>query len=87
MVDYSSYDSPYKTIRKQGGEYLPGIADTMMSWKAEIRSCKLDNDRLVEAQERLARDQEKQEKVNAMIPWNLSNLDRYGQLRISQEHE
>jgi len=35
------------------------MADTLISLRVEIRSCKEDNDTLVEAQERLARAQEK----------------------------
>ena len=59
MVDHSSHDSPYKSVRKQGGEYSLGITDTLRSFRAEIRSGKMNKDRLVEAQERLARAQEK----------------------------
>lgn len=59
MVDYSSHESPYISVEKQGEEYSPGVADTLRSLRAKIRSCKADNCRLVEAQERLARAQEK----------------------------
>jgi len=55
MVDYSSCDSPYKSVGKQGGENSPSIEDTLRSLRENIRSCKADNDRLVEAQEILAR--------------------------------
>lgn len=59
MVDYNSRDSPYKSVEKQGDEYSPDIANTLRSLNAQVRSFKVDNDRLGKAQERLARDQEK----------------------------
>ena len=59
MVYYSSHDSPYKSIGKQGNVRSPSVEDTLRSLRAEIRSCKEDNDRLVEAQEILARAQKK----------------------------
>lgn len=59
MVDYSSRDSPYKFVRQQGEEYSTDIEDTLRSLRAEIISCKVDNDRLVEAHEGLAVAQEK----------------------------
>jgi len=49
MVDCSSHDSPYRSIGKQGEEYSPGIAGTLRSLREKIKSCKEDNDRLVEA--------------------------------------
>lgn len=55
MVDYSSCDSPYRSTRKKGGKHSPSISYTLRSLRAEIKSCKEDNDRLVEAQEILAR--------------------------------
>ena len=54
MVDYSSHDSPYRSVGKQREEYSLGIAYTLRCLREEIRSCKADNDKLVEAQERLA---------------------------------
>jgi len=67
MVDYNSCDSPYKSVGKQGEEYYPSVVDTLRSLRAEIRSCKVENYRLVEAQETLARAQKKQVEVNATI--------------------
>jgi len=60
MVDYSSRDSPYKLDKKHGDEYSPHVTDTLRSLKAKIRSCKVDNDKIIPSQERLARAQEKQ---------------------------
>lgn len=55
MVDYISRDSPYRSIENKGDEYSPDIEDTLRSLKAEIRSCKADNNKLIESQEILAR--------------------------------
>lgn len=63
MVDYSSRDSPYRFLRQQGEEYSLGIAKTFRSLRAEIRSYKEDNDKLVKVQERLAMAQEKKAQV------------------------
>lgn len=52
MVDYKSHDSPYMSVEKQGDEYSPHIADTLRILKVEIRSCKEDNDRIIQSQER-----------------------------------
>ena len=60
MVDYNSHDSPHISVGKQGEEYSLGIADTLSSLREEIKSCKPDNDSLVEAQE-------KKVEVNATI--------------------
>lgn len=55
MVDYTSHDSPYRSYKQHGDEWSPGIADTLRSLKQEIRSCKADNDRIIQSQERLSR--------------------------------
>lgn len=55
MVDHSSRDSTYRLVGQQGDEYSPDIADTLTSLRVEIKSCKVDNDRLLEAQERVAK--------------------------------
>lgn len=62
-----SCDSPYKSIEKQGDEYSPDIADTLRSLKVEIRSWRVDNDRIIQSREILSRAQEKKGEVNAMI--------------------
>jgi len=49
MVDYSSCDSPCRLIWQHGDGYSPDIVDTLRSLRENIRSCKVDNDRLVEA--------------------------------------
>ena len=49
MVDYSSHDSPYRSVEQQGDEYSPDIADTLRSLKVEIKSCKVYNDKIFES--------------------------------------
>ena len=93
MVQYSSYDSPYrleeksvggeKSVGKQGEGDSPNLADTLISLRADIISFKANNERLIEAQERLAKAQEKQVEVNAVILQSLSDLQKQGQLGIS----
>lgn len=61
MVDYSSGDFPYSSDEQQRDEYSLNIVDTLISLKEEISSCKVDNDRIIQSQERLARVQEKKE--------------------------
>ena len=60
MVDYNSRDTPYISVGQLGDGYSPSVVDTLRSLREEIISCKEDNDRLVEAQEIIARAQEKQ---------------------------
>jgi len=60
MVDYSSQDSPYGSDEKRGAGNSSNLADTLRSLKAEIRSCKEDNDKIMQAQE-------KQAEVNVVI--------------------
>jgi len=67
IVDYSSRDSPYRLDEKPREEYSPDIAYTLRSLKAKIRSCKADNDRIIQSQERLAKAQAKRTEVNAVI--------------------
>jgi len=45
MVDYSSQDYPYRSDEQHGDGYSPDIADTLRSLKAEIRSCKADDEK------------------------------------------
>ena len=47
MVDYSSYDSPYRSDEQHRDACSPGIAYTLRSLKAEIKSCKVDNDKII----------------------------------------
>lgn len=58
MVDYK--DSPYELEEKYGVGNSPNLADTLRSLKEEIRSCKENNDRIIQAHEKLA-------KINAVI--------------------
>lgn len=60
MVDYSSQDFPYRSYKKHGDGYSPHIEDTLRSLKEKIRSCKEDNDRIIQAYE-------KQENINVVI--------------------
>ena len=39
MVDYSSHEYPYISVKKQGYEYSPDLA--------EIRSCKEKSDKII----------------------------------------
>lgn len=75
MVDYSSRDSSYISVRQQGDEYSLGIVETLRSLREEIKSYKEDNKMLVEAQERLVRAQEKQVEVNAVMLQSLSEQE------------
>ena len=63
MVDYSSRDTPYKSDGKHSDGYSLDIADTLRSLKVMIRSCKVDNDMIIQSQERLFKAQEKQAEV------------------------
>lgn len=74
MVDYSSRDSPYRSVGQQGDEHSLGIVDTLRGLKEEIRSCKENNDRLVEDQDILTRAQEKKIIVYLVILQILSKI-------------
>ncbi len=67
MVDNISRDSPYRSDEQQGDMHSPNIENTLRSLKAEIRSCKAKNDRIIQAQE-------KQAKVNAIIFQSLLDM-------------
>ena len=56
MVDYK--DSHYESYEKHGGHSFD-LEDTLRSLKDERRSCKVENDRIIFAQE-------KQVEVNAI---------------------
>lgn len=70
MVDYKY--SPYESDEQSGGHSYD-LADTLRSLKKEIRSCKVDNDRTIKAQE-------KQAEVNAILLQSLSELQWQGPL-------
>jgi len=76
MVEYSSRDSPYILDEKHGDEYSPHKENSLRSLKVEKRSCKANNNRIIQSQERLARAQDKQEEVNEVILQSLSYLQR-----------
>ena len=50
-------------------------------------SCKANNNRLIESQERLVKTQENQVEGNAVIIHSLSNLQRQEHLRINHGQE
>jgi len=58
MVDYK--DSPYESEEKYGFGNSSNLGVTLRSLKEEIRSCKENNDRIIQARE-------KQEEINAVI--------------------
>ncbi len=58
MVDYK--DSPYESEEQCGVGNPFDLAITPRSLKEEMRSCKADNDRIIQAQE-------KQAEVNAIL--------------------
>ena len=55
--------------------------------KENIRSCKADDDRIIQSPERLTRAREKQVEVNAIILQSFSDLQRHGPLIIIHDHE
>ena len=65
MADYKYY--PYESDEQHGVGYSSYFSNTLRSLKEEIRSCKADNDRIIQAQE-------KQAEVNAMILQRFSEL-------------
>jgi len=74
MVDYR--DSPYESDKQRSVGRSSDLANTLRSLKEEIRSCKADNDKIMQAQE-------KQAKVNAILLKSLSELQQQGPLWIS----
>ena len=58
MVDYN--DSPYKLDEHHGVEHSYDLANTLRSFNEEIRICKADNGKIMQAQE-------KQAEVNAIL--------------------
>ena len=58
MVDYK--ESPYESEDQYSVGNSSNLANTLRSLKEEIRSCKVDNDRIIQAQEKLV-------EVNAII--------------------
>jgi len=67
MVDYKG--SPYEYEEKYGVGNSFDLEVTQRSLKEEIRSCKIDNDKIMQAQE-------KQVEVDAVILQNLSDSQR-----------
>ena len=67
IVDYK--DSPYESEEQYGVGNSSDLTITLGSLKEEIRSCKVDNDIIIEAQEKLA-------EVNAFILQSLSYFHR-----------
>ena len=65
MVEYKN--SPYESNKQYGVGNSSDLVDTLRILKEEIRSCKVDNDRIMQ-------EKEKQVEVNAMILQSLSNL-------------
>ena len=65
IVDYKG--SPYESNEKHGVGHSFDLADTLRSLKEEIRSCKADNDKIMQAHE-------KQAEVNAILLHSLSEL-------------
>jgi len=50
VVNY--VESPYASDEKCGVGHTYDLADTLRSLREEIRSCKEDNDRIIQAQEK-----------------------------------
>lgn len=58
MVDYSSYDSPYrqeeklvgweKSVEQQGEVGSPDLVNTLRSLRINIINCKFDNKQMIE---------------------------------------
>jgi len=67
MVDYK--DSPYELDEQRGVGYSSDFADTLRRLKEEIKSCKEDNEKIIQAQE-------KQAEVNAIILQSLLELQQ-----------
>ena len=65
VVDY--IESPYASAGWRGVGQLSDLEDTLRSLKEEIRSCKVDNDKIMQAQE-------KQAEVNAILLQSFSEL-------------
>lgn len=60
-------ESPFSLDGKRGVGHSFNLVDTLRSPKEEIRSCKVDIDKIMQAQE-------KQAKVNAILLQSFSNL-------------
>jgi len=50
MVEYK--DSPYKSDGKHGVGHSLDLENTLISLKEEIKICKVDNDKIIQAQEK-----------------------------------
>lgn len=69
MVDYK--DSTYESEEKYGVGNSSDLADTLRRLKGKKRSCKGDNDIIIQVQDKL-------EEVNAVILQSLSDLHQQG---------
>lgn len=78
MVDYR--DSPYESEEQYGIGNSSNLAVTLRILKGDIRSCKEDNDRIIQSHKKLP-------EVNAVILKSFSDLQRQGPLWIGHEQE
>jgi len=78
MADYK--DSPYELEEQYSVGNSSDLADTLRSLKEEIRSCKVDNDIIMQTWE-------KQAELNVVILQSLSYLQQQGPHWINYEQE
>ena len=74
VVDYK--DCPYESGEQSGVGNSSNLANTSRSLKEEIRICKVENEKIMQAQE-------KQVEVNTILLHSLSELQRQGPLQIN----
>ena len=74
IVDYKY--SPYESNEQRDVGHSSELVDTLRSLMEELRSCKTDNDKIMQVQE-------KQAEVNEIPLQSLSELQGHGPLRIS----
>lgn len=65
-----------RSVEYQGEEYSPDLVDTLSNMMENIISHRVDNNKLIEAQETLTRAQEKKEEVNVVILQSLLDLQK-----------
>lgn len=73
-------ESPYESNEQYGVGNSADLENTLRILKEEIRIFKVDNDIIIRVHEKLT-------PINVVILQSLSNLQRYGPLRISHEQE
>jgi len=78
VVDY--IESPNASDEQHGVGHTSDLGDTLRSFKEEIRSCKEDNDRIIQTQENKS-------EVNAILLQSFTKLQRQEPLRINHAHE